>query len=31
MSLADAIKCWNYKKSLLGDNKYDDSDLIALI
>ena len=26
----DAIKCWKYKKSLKGHNKYEDSDLIAL-
>lgn len=29
-SLNDAIKCWNYKKSLAGSNKYDVTDLIAL-
>jgi hypothetical protein len=31
MSLDDAIKCWNHKKSLPGDNKYDDNDLIVLV
>ncbi len=29
-SLQDAIKCWNYKKSLQGHNRYEKSDLIAL-
>lgn len=29
-SLQDAIKCWNYKKSLQGHNRYEESDLIAL-
>lgn len=29
-SLADAIKCWKYKKSISGTNKYEDGDLIAL-
>lgn len=28
--LEDAIKCWNYKKSLKGNNKYDDTDLKVL-
>jgi len=27
---SDAIKCWKYKKSLQGNNKYEDQDLIAL-
>lgn len=26
-SLDDAIKCWNYKKSMPGHNRYEDSDL----
>ena len=30
-SLDDAIKCWNYKKSLKGHNKYEKSDLEALL
>ena len=29
-SLDDAIKCWKYKKSLAGHNRYEKSDLIAL-
>ena len=29
-SLDDAIKCWKYKKSLEGHNRYEKSDLIAL-
>ena len=29
-SLDDAIKCWKYKKSLKGHNKYEDSDLEIL-
>lgn len=29
-SLDDAIKCWKYKKSLKGHNRYEDSDLKAL-
>ncbi len=29
-SLDDAIKCWNYKKSLKGHNKYEKSDLVIL-
>ena len=29
-SLDDAIKCWKYKKSLKGHNKYEKSDLIVL-
>lgn len=29
-SLKDAIVCWKYKKSLPGDNHYDNSDLIVL-
>ena len=29
-SLDDAIKCWKYKKSLEGHNRYERSDLIAL-
>ena len=30
-SLDDAIKCWKYKKSLKGHNKYEESDLEALL
>lgn len=30
-SLDDAIKCWNYKKSLKGHNRYENSDLDVLI
>lgn len=30
-SLEDAIKCWNYKKSLKGHNRYERSDLEALL
>jgi len=26
----DAITCWKYKKSLVGSNKYDQSDLVAI-
>lgn len=29
-SIDDAIKCWNYKKSLKGHNKYEKSDLVIL-
>ena len=29
-SLDDAIKCWKYKKSLKGHNRYEKSDLVAL-
>ena len=29
-SLDDAIKCWKYKKSLLGHNRYEDIDLEVL-
>lgn len=29
-SLDDAIKCWKYKKSMQGHNKYEESDLAAL-
>ncbi|WP_099203422.1 DUF6434 domain-containing protein [Miniphocaeibacter massiliensis] len=29
-SLKDAIKCWKYKKSLIGHNKYKNNDLIDL-
>ena len=29
-SLHDAIKCWNYKKSLPGHHRYEQSDLCAL-
>ncbi len=29
-SLQDAIKCWKYKKSLKGHNRYERSDLTAL-
>lgn len=28
--LADAIKCWNFKKSFAGHNRYEKSDLSAL-
>ena len=28
-SLSDAIKCWKYKKSIKGHNKYERSDLEA--
>ncbi len=28
--LDDAIRCWKYKKSIQGDNRYEKSDLIAL-
>ena len=30
-SLDDAIKCWKYKKSLKGHNRYEGSDLEALL
>ena len=30
-SLDDAIKCWKYKKSLKGHNRYEDSDLKVLM
>lgn len=30
-SLEDAIKCWKYKKSLKGHNRYERSDLEALL
>ncbi|MBQ4247093.1 MAG: SAP domain-containing protein [Ruminococcus sp.] len=30
MSLDNAIKCWKYKKSLKGHNRYEKTDLIAL-
>ena len=30
LSLDDAIKCWNYKKSMPGHNRYEDSDLSIL-
>ena len=30
-SLADAIKCWKYKKSIKGPNRYERSDLTALV
>ena len=30
-SLDDAIKCWKYKKSLRGHNRYENSDLEALM
>lgn len=30
-SLDDAIRCWKYKKSLKGHNKYEESDLEALL
>ena len=29
-NLNDAIKCWKYKKTLSGHNRYEQSDLIAL-
>ncbi len=29
-SLDDAIRCWKYKKSLAGHNRYEISDLVAL-
>ena len=29
-TLKEAIKCWNYKKTLKGSNKYNSNDLIAL-
>lgn len=29
-SLEDAIRCWKYKKSLQGHNRYEKSDLVAL-
>lgn len=29
-TLDDAIKCWKYKKSLSGHNRYEQSDLIAI-
>lgn len=29
--LDDAIKCWKYKKSQKGHNKYENSDLVALL
>ena len=29
-SLNDAIKCWNYKKSMPGHNRYEDSDKSVL-
>lgn len=29
-SLEDAIKCWKYKKSLQGHNRYEESDCIVL-
>ena len=29
-SLEDAIKCWKYKKSIKGHNKYERTDLKAL-
>ena len=30
-SLSEAIKCWNYKKSIKGHNKYERTDLGALL
>jgi len=30
-TLKDAIKCWKYKKSLAGHNRYDSEDLSALL
>ena len=29
-TLNDAIKCWKYKKSLKGHNRYEQSDLVVL-
>ena len=29
-TLGDAIKCWKYKKSLKGHNRYERSDLCAI-
>ncbi len=29
-SLDEAIRCWKYKKSLTGHNRYEPSDLTAL-
>ncbi len=29
-SLKDAIRCWNYKKSLSGHHRYESTDLEAL-
>ena len=29
-TIADAIKCWKYKKSRKGHNQYERADLIAL-
>lgn len=30
LSLDEAIKCWKYKKSLIGHNRYEKTDLVAL-
>ena len=30
-SLEDAIKCWKYKKGLIGHNRYEKTDLIVLV
>lgn len=30
LSLEEAIKCWKYKKSLAGHNRYEKGDLVAL-
>lgn len=30
-TLKDAVKCWKYKKSLQGHNRYEPSDLVALV
>ncbi|MDR3075183.1 MAG: DUF6434 domain-containing protein, partial [Candidatus Methanoplasma sp.] len=30
MKLEDAIKCWKYKKSIFGYNRYERSDMAAL-
>ena len=30
-SLEEAIKCWKFKKSLKGHNRYESSDLVALL
>jgi hypothetical protein len=30
LKLKDAIKCWNFKKSMFGNNKYNKKDLVCL-
>lgn len=30
-TLDEAIKCWKYKKGLLGHNRYEKADLVALV